>query len=122
MPAILAFTITVWCPIMFLPLRGDDGFLAVGCVRLGNPGDRLIDKLREPWLDAERPNHDAGFAPSEVSTHVNGWGCFTVAGIAHEGDAPILKALIEQCLDWKWDDGSGPVRIQHNALDLEGEE
>jgi len=120
MPAIVAFTITVWCPYFYRPLLSDDGFLPVECVGHAEPGERLIDKLREPWLDAERPNHDAGFNPSEVSIHVNGWACFTVAGIAHEGDHTILKDLVEHALDdWKYDDGSCPIRVQHNALSLE---
>ena len=98
----------------------EDGYLALPVYSRPDDGERLIDTLRNMWVDVPRPNHDAGFNPSEVSLHVNGWGSFIVSCIAHEGDHPIIEEILKATKsDWMWPDESCPVRVQHHRMLLE---
>lgn len=122
MPAIVGHTITIWCSSFYRPLLGDDGFLVLPYnYDFPSEGERLIDHLRERWVDVERPNHDPGFNPSPVhARHVNGWASFTVRCVAHEGDDEIIERLIEEArTGWVYDDGSTPVRVHHMQDHLE---
>lgn len=126
MPAFNAHTVTVWCRFTYRPRRDADGWLMMPTdyPDKGIPaeGERLIDTLRDLWATASRPNCNKGFRPSEVQTHINGWGSFTVAFIEHEGDGPVVERLKEEVFTWRYDDGSAPIRLTHtNYGDLEGE-
>ena len=118
MPAIIAHTITIWCPSFYRPELGNDGFLHF-TEGMPQPGERLIDHLREQWMNVERPNHDPGFNPSPVQSHVNGWASFTATYIAHEGDDEVVGNLLKQArTGWIYCEGSTPVRVQHHEQDL----
>jgi len=126
MPAIVGHTVTIWVPFTYRPEDlQDDGFLAMpfspsGEFVLPKPGERLIDHLRDQWVNAKRPDCDKPFQASEVSMHVNGYCAFTVHFIEHEGDKPVFDKLLEQArTDWTYSDGNTPVRIHHMQDHLE---
>ena len=125
MPAIVGHTITIWVPWMYRPDLQDDGFLLMpfsdpeGFVR-PEPGERLIDHLRNQWVNAERSDCNMAFQASEVSMHVNGHCAFSVHFIEHEGDRTVFEKLLEEArTGWVYDDGSTPVRVHHMSEHLE---
>jgi hypothetical protein len=126
MPAIVGHTITIWVPWMYRPEHlQDDGFLGLPFkdpseVKPPHEEGRLIDHLREQWVNAERSNCHKPFQVSEVSIHVNGHCAFTVHFIEHEGDCTVFDKLLHEArTGWRYDDGSTPVRVHHMNEHLE---